>query len=144
MSEYKVGYGKPPLHSRFSAGVTGNAKGRPKRPSDAAAQVIVRILSEPIQYRERGRVRTATRVELSIRALINSAAKGDVKAAEIVLDMRARAERNGDASNLLIYVHDWIPDYPGQTAEQKTHEFAAQAAGTETGWWQTPPVASGG
>ncbi len=25
-----VGYGKPPLHSRFQKGKSGNAKGRPK------------------------------------------------------------------------------------------------------------------
>ena len=26
----KVGYGKPPLHSRFTRGQSGNPKGRPK------------------------------------------------------------------------------------------------------------------
>ena len=29
--KYKVGYRRPPLHSRFEAGTSGNSKGRPKQ-----------------------------------------------------------------------------------------------------------------
>src|ERR1700680_1087538 len=29
--KYKVGYRRPPLHSRFEAGTSGNPKGRPKQ-----------------------------------------------------------------------------------------------------------------
>ena len=29
-ANYPVGYGKPPLQSRFKAGTSGNARGRPK------------------------------------------------------------------------------------------------------------------
>ena len=28
--QYSVGYGKPPVHSRFKKGQSGNPKGRPK------------------------------------------------------------------------------------------------------------------
>jgi hypothetical protein len=29
--EYKVGYGKPPKHTRFTPGVSGNPKGKPRK-----------------------------------------------------------------------------------------------------------------
>jgi hypothetical protein len=32
MREYGVGYGKPPHQSRFKMGLSGNPKGRPRRP----------------------------------------------------------------------------------------------------------------
>ena len=31
MSDYEVGYGKPPKHARFKKGFAANPKGRPKR-----------------------------------------------------------------------------------------------------------------
>lgn len=34
---YAVGYGKPPVASRFKKGVSGNLKGRPRKPRDAHA-----------------------------------------------------------------------------------------------------------
>lgn len=34
---YEVGYGKPPIASRFQKGVSGNLKGRPRKPRDAQA-----------------------------------------------------------------------------------------------------------
>ena len=31
--DYEVGYGKPPKHSRFKPGQSGNPKGRPRVPA---------------------------------------------------------------------------------------------------------------
>ena len=33
--EYAIGYGKPPLHTRFAKGTSGSPKGRPKNRSKA-------------------------------------------------------------------------------------------------------------
>jgi hypothetical protein len=43
-SGYKVGYGKPPLHSRFQPGQSGNPAGRPK-----GRQTLARDLYEELQ-----------------------------------------------------------------------------------------------
>ena len=40
MSNYEIGYGKPPRNKRFKAGVSGNPRGRPKRGPLVAEEII--------------------------------------------------------------------------------------------------------
>ena len=49
-----------------------------------------------------------------------------------------RAERCGDPGLDQILVENWIPDHPGQTADQKTSEFAAGRDATPAEWWSSP------
>ena len=44
---------------------------------------------------------------------------GDLEAAEILLKIRERAERYGDAGVEQIVISDWMPDYAGQSGEEK-------------------------
>lgn len=138
MTDSDGGYGKPPMHSRFKPGVSGNPKGRPPRKLLEAAAIIETVLNEKADYQERGTIKSASRWELSVRALVARAIKGDVKAADMLLDLRAHMERHGEKRTQRIYVSDWLPDYPGQTAEQKTREAAMQATATPVGWWEDP------
>jgi hypothetical protein len=89
-----------------------------------------------MQYREQGRVKTATRHELSIKMLIERAVKGNVAAAELVLKARAQALRFGDLGVERLLIDDWLPDYPGQTADQKTQEFTATGDAKPQEWWK--------
>lgn len=135
MSGYKVGYGKPPQNSRFKKGVSANPKGRPKRKPLAAGDIVNNVLNAPAEYRERGQTKKATRRELTIRNYLRLALKGDVKAAETLLRLRAHAQRFGDAGNDRVEVTDWLPDHPGQTGAQKTREFAARGEAKAPEWW---------
>jgi hypothetical protein len=123
MNEYEVGYRKPPKNSRFKPGRSGNPSGRPKRKRFPVADLIGEILKAPIVYHEHGRSRVTTRHELSLRILVARAASGDIGAAENLLKVRERAERFGDAGVNILTITDWMPDYEGQTAEQKTRDF---------------------
>jgi hypothetical protein len=125
MGDDKVGYRRPPKHSQFKPGVSGNPKGRPKRKPHAVAEVIKNALIAPVQYREQGKTKTATRQEVGLKRLIDDAMRGDLAAAATVLRARARCTRIGDVGTETIEVSNWRRDYPGQTAEQKTRDHAA-------------------
>ena len=137
MASYEIGYGKPPLSGRFRAGVSGNARGRPKRKGLALAERIKTVLNAPIEYRERGRIKVATYRELCLKMLVDRAINGALDAAEMVLKMLARAERYGDPGIDPILVENWIADHPGQTADQKTAEVAAGRDATPAEWWSS-------
>ena len=136
MAGSEIGYGKPPLSGRFRAGVSGNPKGREAQ-ADPARRRIKTVLNAPIEYRERGRTKVATYRELSLKMLVDRAISGDLGAAELVLKIRAGAERYGDPGVDPILVENWIADYPGQTAGQKTVDFTAERDATPAGWWSS-------
>ena len=66
----------PPLHSRFKKGQTGNPKGRPKLPD--IREALAKVLAD-----EKDGV---TAREATLRALRAKAIRGDVRAAEALLD----------------------------------------------------------
>jgi hypothetical protein len=136
MSDHEVGYRKPPQESRFKKGVSGNPKGRPKRKPFAAGDIVNKVLNSSAEYRERGQTKRATRRELTLRNYVRLALKGDAKAAETLLRLRAHAQRFGDAGNDRVEVTGWLPDHPGQTGAQKTQEFAARDEAKAPEWWK--------
>jgi uncharacterized protein DUF5681 len=138
MSKYEIGYGKPPRHSQFKAGNRANPKGRPKRAPPFKADIIDNVLSESVQFVEGGRTKTATRREATIKRLISDTFKGDMKAAAALLKLYAHAQRHGDAGVQVMEVRDWLPDYPGQTGEQKTLECEASGETSPSAWWKDP------
>jgi len=137
MASYEIGYGKPPASGRFRAGVSGNPRGRPKRRPTPLAETIKTVLNTPIEYREGGRIRVATYRELSLKMLVDKAISGDLDAAEMSLKILARAERYGDPGIDLILVENWMADYRGQTADQKTGEFEAGRDAAPAEWWRS-------
>jgi hypothetical protein len=143
MSDYQIGYKKPPAQHQFKPGVSGNPPGRRKRsPTDLAA-IIVDGLNAPIEYQEGGQVRTASGRDLNVMMLVKRAVKGDVDAALALLRTRAQAERRGSAETERIEISDWPPDFPGQTAEQKTRAYLNRKGTVSAEWWnptgRTPP-----
>jgi hypothetical protein len=90
-SDYQVGYGKPPRHSRFRKGQSGNPRGRPKG-SESAAQLARRILNEKIPVRENGQRRTITKLEAILKQLTNKGVSGDLRAIREVLKLPVESE----------------------------------------------------
>lgn len=83
-SEYEVGYKKPPLHSRFQAGQSGNPKGRPAG-SKTVKALIERELGSTIAIRENGRRVELTKREVMVKQLVNKAIDGDHRAQQTLL-----------------------------------------------------------
>jgi hypothetical protein len=85
--DYLVGYGKPPKHSRFRPGQSGNPRGRPKG-SRSARAIFNKIMSEPIPLSGAGRRRTMQPLELMLVNLRNRAITAkDPKAVATLLGM---------------------------------------------------------
>ena len=78
-SAHEVGYGKPPKHTRFRKGVSGNPKGRPKGKRNFAT-VLAKTLEEKVVINENGVRKTVTKLEAAIKQLVNKAASGDLAA----------------------------------------------------------------
>ena len=144
MSDEDVGYGKPPKHSRFKPGNNANPEGRRKRKPVAIADIIDNVLNGLAEYRERGRTKKARRRELTIKTHVRLALNGNLKSIETILMLRAHAQTSGDTGVRRLEVTDWMPDYPGQTGEQKTREFAAQASSEVPAWWKDTDAKSEG
>jgi hypothetical protein len=89
MSEYKVGYGKPPKSGQFKRGKSGNPKGRPKGSLKLATDLAAE-LSEQITVREDGKARRVTKQRALIKSLMAKALQGDVRANAAVLALYAR------------------------------------------------------
>lgn len=87
---YEVGYGRPPKHSRFKPGQSGNAKGRPRK-SKELHKLIQAELDTTIPVQEAGREKRITKREAIIKQLVNRAIKGDAKASQFLL---AHLEKN--------------------------------------------------
>jgi Family of unknown function (DUF5681) len=136
MSDYKIGYGNPPKDFRFKAGNNANPKGRPKRKPLALARIMRDFEGQLSRYTESGRTKTARRQDLISKKIVNDAVKGDVKSAEMLLSLLQHLMKNGDAGSRTIRIRNWLPDRPGQTAEEKTQDFATDGAADPPEWWR--------
>ena len=82
---YKVGYKKPPEHSRFQPGHTrGNRKGRPKG-SKNISTMMEEEANALVFMTEEGRRKKLPKIRVGIKQLANKAASGDLKALIILL-----------------------------------------------------------
>ena len=79
ITNYAVGYGKPPLTRRFKSGQSGNRRGRP-RGSKNCKTIVREIANEMHAVTEDGRLRRRSILEFMLLALRNRAAEGDVRA----------------------------------------------------------------
>jgi Family of unknown function (DUF5681) len=89
--DYQVGYGKPPRHSRFKRGQSGNPRGRPSG-SKNLATLLTEALNEPVVIAEDGGRRKISKREAMIKQLVNKSAKGDWRAVKILLEVLQEIE----------------------------------------------------
>jgi hypothetical protein len=136
----KSGRGNPPKEFQFKKGESGNLKGRP--PQDRSKHRNSRLISDIISevqnalttYREGERTKRASRFELMLKKLLNSALEGDARSAQELFTILAKAGDSSGAKSQKIIVEDWIPDFEGQTGEQKTRAHARENEIDPTGF----------
>ena len=83
---YAVGYGKPPMHTRFRKGQSGNPGGRPRRTVTARAKALaLREAYRTVTVKEGDRTLALPAIQAILRSQIVLAAKGNVQAQRAVL-----------------------------------------------------------
>src|ERR1700693_5473102 len=100
-----VGYKKPPRHSQFKPGQSGNPKGRPKK-VDSVADVLRRELSTRIAIVTNGRRLRVPILRAIIKQHLNKAATGDVRAMAVLFDM-LKSYRPDSGDNLSELVQEF-------------------------------------
>src|SRR5215471_9204583 len=94
--EYRVGRGKPPLHTRFRKGQSGNPRGPRSKNLPA---LLVAALDEPVAVTTGGESRRITKREAVVAQLVDKSAGADLRATKMLIDMLKDIEkRAGRAS----------------------------------------------
>ena len=87
--DYKVGPGRPPLHTRFRKGQSGNPGGRSKKKLHA---LLADALNEPAFVTVDGERRQITKREAVVHQLVNKCATADLRATRMLFDMIKEVE----------------------------------------------------
>ena len=99
--DFDVGYKKPPRHTRFKKGRSGNPKGRPKGAKNLKTD-LSEELQERIRIKEGGSPRTVSKQRAMLKSLAAKAVQGDLRAANLIVNMVIRLfqQDNGNDQDL--------------------------------------------
>jgi hypothetical protein len=101
MSDYDIGYAKPPTNSRFKPGQSGNKSGRPKG-SKNTYTLLDDLLNQNITMVQDGKnVKINKKTAILLQA-VNSATKGDMKAIQAIFPHMLAADAKNEALNKII------------------------------------------
>ena len=84
-----VGYGSPPMHTRFQPGQSGNPSGRPKGGQNF--KTINKILNEEVSLREGAEIKKISKAEAVLRGVVVGALKGDARTVAMLLRFAEQA-----------------------------------------------------
>jgi hypothetical protein len=88
--DYEVGRGRPPKHSQFKKGVSGNPRGRP-RWKRSEAEILAKIRDERVSMTLNGKSVQVSMFEALIRrAVVTTVNKGGIRECEMLVQLFAR------------------------------------------------------
>ena len=84
--DYAVGYGRPPVESRFQPGTSGNPRGR-RKGSKNLKTLIRKAMTASIAIKEGTKTRRVSKIEGVVLRQLQSALTGDDRSAMAVIKM---------------------------------------------------------
>ena len=95
-AEYSVGYKRPPRHSQFQPGRSGNPKGRPK--TAKGLHTLVRdTLTQKVAVRTANGTKKISRIEAVLQKTVEQAMKGNPRALAELIKLYSNAVPNETA-----------------------------------------------
>src|SRR5271166_5940174 len=94
-ADNKVGPGKPPLHTRFKKGQSGNPRGR--SPKNLPA-LLADALNERVWVTIDGKRRKITKREAIVTQMVNKSASADLRATKMLIDMMKDVEQKANGA----------------------------------------------
>ena len=88
-SKNGVGYGRPPIATRFKPGQSGNPKGRPKG-SKNMLTLLREELDQKITVTSDGRTQRMSKRKVAVRQQVDRAVKGDPKAFAMMVKLEGQ------------------------------------------------------
>lgn len=89
-ADFEVGRGRPPKHSQFKPGQSGNPKGRP-RGSANASKIVERALNRKVSVRKGGKKQTMSTLQAITESQSVKALQGDRHAANFIVSIGTKA-----------------------------------------------------
>lgn len=83
---YEVGHCRPPKHTRFLAGQSGNPAGRPKGTRSFKTELRNALAAEVVVQID-GKQQRISKFRVIVERLMSSASKGDYKAAALIVEL---------------------------------------------------------
>ncbi len=129
--DHAANYRKPPLHTRFKKGQSGNPRGRPAKNLPA---LVVAALNEPVYVTANGRRRRITKREAVIAQLVNKSASADLRATKMLIDIMKDIEKKAGIApppetSLTPADEEVIEQFVARLRRQIAAEAAANGAG---------------
>jgi Family of unknown function (DUF5681) len=128
--EYAVGYGRPPVATRFQPGKSGNSRGRPKGVK-SIGKVLEEALSRRVTTTENGRSRRRRVQDVIIFGVANDAARRDLPSLKLLFWLIDRygggEERNIDLAALAAEDRAIIEQYLASMAPGPSEGVAEHA-----------------
>src|SRR6202035_5937958 len=95
--DYEVGYGKPPRHTRFVKGQSGNPRGRPSGTKNFTT-LLNEALNETVIVTENGGRRKVSKRQAILTQLVNRSATADLRAIKLLFDIVRDLEHPTEAA----------------------------------------------
>jgi len=114
---YKTGFGRPPKHTQFRKGESGNPSGRPKGSKNVHA-LFDKICEEIITVNGATGPRSMTKLKAGITQLVNKAASGDLKAIGMLMQWKKEIGELAPILPTPIFVSQFVDPEDVRTVEE--------------------------
>jgi len=90
--EYTVGYCKPPKHTRFKKGQSGNPSGKKQKLDKYIPDIILDVLNEKISVVINGKKKKARKIEAIIRRMVQKGLEADHRFSKFIIEMAQQSQ----------------------------------------------------